>query len=271
VAEDAAAYFREDGRLKMVSVPRLLVVLLLVSCAAQRIYACQCREKSPPCSQYWSSDAVFVGEVSKIVPFDDPQSIEKSLSLHIGFERVTFRVDRVYRGNEVNTIELYDWMSSCRFGFKLGKKYLVYAYRNEDGILSTNTCSRTTEFSNSLPDLAYLAEVGTRPPQQEIIGILADHSKSLAGIQVMAESANREYRAFSERDGWFKLQLDEAGKYKVRILLPLDVGITGTDDLFSKISRIENTKENQIVEYDLEVKSNRCAFIDVPLFIPNKE
>jgi hypothetical protein len=43
----------------------------------------------------------------------------------------------------------------CGFDFEVGKKYLVYAFKDEAGELSTNICTRTTRLERSRGNLAY--------------------------------------------------------------------------------------------------------------------
>ena len=243
--------------------PRIIAIafLLLAPSCALNIYACQCREKQPPCAEYWTADAVFVGQVEKISPFTSGQVV-------IPFESVLFKVSAQYRGVTDERIELYDWETSCRFGFKVGKTYLVYAYRNEQGILSTHYCSRTTEVLNATTDLDYFKLVSAARQNQQIVGALIDGSKILIGTPVVAISGKKTYRTKSDRNGWFGLDV-EPGKYLTRIFLPLTTGVAGTADLLEQISAVKKTKRHYIVEYNVEVAENKCAFIDAPIFIPN--
>lgn len=167
------------------------------------------REKQPPCAEYWTADAVFVGQVEKISPFTSGQVV-------IPFERVFFKVSARYRGVTDERVELYDWATSCRYGFSEGKTYLVYAYRNEQGILSTHYCSRTTEVSSAAPDLDYFALVSMGQQKQQIVGALIDGDKILIGAPVVATSGAKTYRTKSGDDGWFRLDV-EPGTYKTRL------------------------------------------------------
>src|SRR4051812_22605333 len=97
----------------------LAATILLFPCVAANVYACQCRERQPPCSQYREADAVFVGSVTHIVPADDPQSMAKAADEYrIAFEKVNFRLERAFRGVEGGSVEVIDWMTSCRYGFR---------------------------------------------------------------------------------------------------------------------------------------------------------
>lgn len=246
----------------------LSAAIVLLPHVAVDVFACQCRESQPPCAQYWEADAVFVGSVTNVLPSDDPQSVDKATEYKIGFERVNFNVERAFRGVAGNNVELMDWMSSCRYGFKAGKRYLVYAYYNPaNKTLSTHTCSRTAEISEAGDDLDYIAGLRTRKPEQLILGILADRDKKLANVEVMAQGEKKSYRSASNEKGWFKIAVAEPGRYVVRITLPHNSDVIGTEEQLDRISSRVRTDKNTILEYVVDVQTGRCAFIDVPLFV----
>lgn len=242
--------------------PRIVAITFLLTApwAALNIYACQCREKEPPCAEYWAADAVFVGRVEEITPF--------GLGPGIPFERVFFKVNARYRGVADERVELYDWQTSCRFSFKENKTYLVYAYRNGEGILSTSYCSRTTELANVAGDMDYFRLVSAGQQKQQVVGALIDGGKRLIGTTVVATSDKKTYRTKSDRNGWFRLDV-EPGKYVTKVFLPLTTSIVGPSDLIERISAVRETKRHYVVEYNLDVARNRCAYIDAPLFISN--
>jgi hypothetical protein len=241
--------------------------LLLLPCFAARVHACRCRERQPPCSQYAEADAVFVGSVADITPVDENLSVVASEFSN--FKRVGFNVRRAFRGVEGTRAELIEWGTSCDFGFDERKTYLVYAYRNPTkGTLSTFYCSRTAELSKAAADLSYLDGLASAPPGTLITGLLADGQKTLRGVRVTAEGGGRLYRAASDKEGWFRLAVPRPGKYSVRVYLPLDVGVGGTEDLLNKISGTLKTRRHYVVFYDVEVRGGACAYLDVPLFIP---
>lgn len=240
-------------------------MLLLLPCFAARVLACQCRERQPPCSQYAEADAVFVGTVTGVTPVDANLSVTKDSP----YRRVGFKVERVFRGVEGTRAELIEWGTSCDFGFGDGKTYLVYAYRSPTkGALYTFYCTRTAELSKATADLVYLNGLKSAAPEMLITGLLADRQRRLKGVSVTAESGGRLYHATSDKEGWFKLAVPKPGRYKVRIFLPLDVGVGGTEDLLNKIGGTSRTRRHYIVLYDVEVRPGACAYIDVPLFIP---
>ncbi len=246
----------------------IAVIILLLPCVAASVHACQCRERQPPCAQYWEADAVFIGSVTEITPELVPYSDDRFLE----YEMVKFDVEQSFRGIDGGKAELAVWLSSCAYSFKVGKKYLVYAYRNSiTNKLDTSYCSRTRELFNAAEDLRYINSLNIKSPGNAITGRLIDGEKKLTGVRVVAEGMGKRYRSVSDEKGWFSFTVAQPGKYKVRIFLPHNVSVAGTSDLLDMISGVVKTKRHYIVEYQVDVKAGRCAFIDVPLFILGRE
>lgn len=238
--------------------------ILLLPCVVPNVSACQCRERQPPCAQYQEADAVFVGSVTNVSPLD----ASRRDAAGAGHETISFGVERAFRGVEGGRVELVNRGTSCDYEFTAGKKYLVYAYRNAaTGMLSTYYCSRTGEISKAEADLSYLSKLGAHGSKKLIVGVLADGQKTLSDVRVTAESGGKLYRSVSDRAGWFNLNVPRPGKYKVRIYLPHNVGVGGLSDLLEKISGVVKTGKHYVVEYEAEVRTGGCTFIDVPILI----
>ena len=109
-----------------------VAVIIVQSLIAADVYACQCREREPPCSQYRTADVVFVGSVVTIaVEGLGPR------------QKIVFSIERVVKGLSGSTAELVNYGTSCRYAFAEGHTYLVYAYRNtERNELYTHYCTR---------------------------------------------------------------------------------------------------------------------------------
>jgi hypothetical protein len=71
---------------------------------------------------------------------------------------VTFNVSRSYAGQQGKTVELKTGMGGgdCGYPFEVGKQYLVYAWKDESGKLSTGICSGTGLLEERKADLAAL-------------------------------------------------------------------------------------------------------------------
>ncbi len=124
----------------------VIVVGLL---AAPSAWACSCVRSSPRQAMAWA-DAVFVGLVVETVR--DAEDINE------GHLFATMEVGKVWKGNvgERVVVRTAPHSALCGFHFDKGKRYLVYAYVNEDGVLSTNICSRTNLLERAEEDLLAL-------------------------------------------------------------------------------------------------------------------
>lgn len=72
--------------------------------------------------------------------------------------QVNFSVSRWYRGARQSTLQVETGLGGgdCGFGFQMGKKYLVYAYKDDADRLSTGICTATASLEDSASNLAYL-------------------------------------------------------------------------------------------------------------------
>ncbi|MFB5269296.1 hypothetical protein ACE41H_21275 [Paenibacillus enshidis] len=125
------------------------------------VYACSCAE-SPPDEAKAQSAAVFSGKAL---------SVKQKMALILSTDdpvKVTFQVDRVWKGKVSSTTVITTAMSSasCGYEFTEGQDYLVYArYDQESGVLYTTLCDRTALISEAAGDLQELgpsAESATR-------------------------------------------------------------------------------------------------------------
>jgi len=97
----------------------------------------------------------------------------KSKRLPTG-ERVTFRVERVWKGEVTPEVSLLlqrasdpGVFSSCYIGFQKGGSYLVYALKSRDGsTLTTHKCTRTRRVAEAEEDFSLLGE-GQVPQAKE--------------------------------------------------------------------------------------------------------
>jgi hypothetical protein len=131
-----------------------VAALLLLS--ADVALACRC-PKAAASGDLSQFAAVFTGRVVE------------SKRLAAG-ERVTFQVERVWKGEVTPEVSLLlqrasdpGVISSCDIGFEKGASYLVYAVRSRDGAtLTTHKCTRTRKVAEAKEDFAVLGE-GQRP------------------------------------------------------------------------------------------------------------
>ena len=220
---------RKGTRVSMRLLRQLLStsVTIVLSAFAANVYACQCREREPPCAQYASANVVFIGSV-----------VRKTSSEQSPREKIDFSIERSLKGLSGITTELVNYGTSCDYAFKEGKTYLVYAYRNSArNELYTDYCTRTTELSNASSDLAFFSLPAEKRQPSQILGVLADNDKRLREVSIVASSAGRSYRTTTDNDGWFSIKVPQPSKYRVRIFLPLYADVVGSQAELNKIRR----------------------------------
>ncbi len=93
---------------------------------------------------------LFEAAAGDVVPAD----LEESTPVM----QVSFRVSRSYRGVQQQAVKVETGLGGgdCGFRFEKGKKYLVYAYKDDSGRLSTGICTATALLQESQANIAYL-------------------------------------------------------------------------------------------------------------------
>ena len=151
-------------------------VLLILSVHTNPASACSCISSGPPCQGYFQVDAVFAGAVTVISEIDGPPDLPYPRRL------VRFAVERGFRGVDAATAEAVTGMGGgdCGYPFKTGERYLVYAYRNQEGRLATGICSRTRPLAEADEDLAFIQGLRTAPSGARVSGTIRYWERDLA-------------------------------------------------------------------------------------------
>jgi len=141
---------------------RLLCWTMLASLPS---VACQCADRGHPTgktireirssynTKFDSTAAVFQG----IVERQDIRS-DSSARFWQTYRLVTVRVTEVFSGRKQEKFELRTGLGGgdCGFDFETGESYLIYAFRNAEGIFYTDMCSHTSQTEYAEPDLRIL-------------------------------------------------------------------------------------------------------------------
>lgn len=103
--------------------------------------------------EYGKATIIFSGEVVELDKF-----------------KAKFKVDVIWKGDAVSRITMLtgtidngdgtQTSSSCDFNFKLGEKYLIYAYGETDR-LKTHECSRSSLLKNAVEETEGLEKITT--------------------------------------------------------------------------------------------------------------
>lgn len=186
-----------------------LLICSFVAVMATPGFACTCAAPPPEVTTardlaHWyadRSDAIFEGTVKRLelswvfkdakvgdlVPADLDQD-EPTL-------KVTLDIARFYQGVEQKDVSLTTGIGGgdCGFDFEAGKEYLVYAFADSSGQLSTGICSGTELLEDSQSALSYLRgeQVVSETPKQnsgisptKLCGHLASRGGDVAGSQL---------------------------------------------------------------------------------------
>ncbi|MEZ7170600.1 hypothetical protein [Sporosarcina sp. OR05] len=143
------------GGWKRLCIAFCLVVVFIIGGNSLEVSACSCVMPPPPEEALLDAEAVFSGEVIKIVD-------NKNLLNGYGFT-VYFAVDESWKGVEQSEVSVTTGYhdGDCGFPFEVGQSYLVYASlgdMNNKSTLSTSICQRTTNLSNAAEDLNELGK-----------------------------------------------------------------------------------------------------------------
>jgi hypothetical protein len=139
----------KGGRMKTLMLGLLLVASLAFG--AETSLACTCAPSKGPAEELELASAVFSGEVVEI------RKHKQSGDIFGGVEAVV-RVERAWKGVEAATVSVFTAAHSaaCGYRFKQGRTYLVYAYKDAEGRLSTGICGRTRRLKDAGEDLKEL-------------------------------------------------------------------------------------------------------------------
>lgn len=243
----------------ILSVSFLLTVMFHPSLTTNAT-ACSCNEYAlPPCAAYWRADAVFVGTVTEILP----TSKKSSNSLPEAILR--FSTEEAFRGINTSTVIEVATLSgtSCDSNFSIGERYLVYAHRDSSsGRLRVWPCDRTKSISRADEDLAYIRGLSRDAPKQSILGRVSDDKYDpLKDIQIKVEGIGKEYRAMTDKEGNYKVEVERPGAYRVRAFIPFSAVAVNSPDF-----RGEPAEKQTIVEYELNIPLGQCDYREIHLY-----
>lgn len=136
-----------------------MMSVLIFALRASPLLGCTCANlglsvREEVAREFREAAAIFEGEVKSIETHEESGAI---------FERriVTLRVLEVYKGPKEKTLVVGTGLgdADCGYNFKVGKKYLVYAFKNPEGRLTTTICERTRPLWRAVADRRYLEEL----------------------------------------------------------------------------------------------------------------
>jgi hypothetical protein len=121
-----------------------------------------CLLPASPCEWYavHHGQPTFIGTAQSVETVSDViQSGEHTR--HVTVQRVTFRVEETFDDMPSTTVDVYGFGTINDFGFKVGTRYLVYAFRGKDGKIRTQDCTRTARVNEAADDISFLRSLPT--------------------------------------------------------------------------------------------------------------
>ena len=207
---------------------RIITVLVAVAWA-HPADACSCLPSGPPCQNLFQSDVVFVGTVTGIRPMRTPETERLVLERRI----VAFNVEKGVRGINGSAVDVRTGSGGgdCGFDFKIGERYVVYAYRHPDGWLSTGTCSRTRLAADAAEDLAYFGALPATGTGARLFGTVKHSERDyatqqtiqyggVADVQVLVRGSAGTFAAMTDTTGSYSISGIRPGSYDVEFLPP---------------------------------------------------
>lgn len=129
---------------------KIIVSVLVASvmiAAISPAHSCSCVQAPAPAEALKLADAVLLGQVIDIQEGPGPYHITAKLS-----------VTKIWKGKKDFSAKILTTSNSamCGFYFQEGKTFLIYAYKNQEGRLETNNCTRSALAERAGEDLAFL-------------------------------------------------------------------------------------------------------------------
>lgn len=266
----------EKKTMKYIKLFCFLILLILIS--NQISFACSCFITPPPCYAYSQYDAVFVGTV-KETKFD------KNSFPPI---KTTISIDKSYKGVSNEILYTETGATSCDFeGYSENKKFLIYGnlYEKDKTYFSTSYCSGSKIYDENLIDLDFLSQLNDSKPIYWVWGTITKSSKEnygsiqpLAYVQATVIDSNQRIVGTSDKNGNIKISVSKAGIYKVRVFPPKGTQLDGSSLYNSSFKEHYQTlrdynfrKNKPFVDYEIEVKANKCGWFYLPLQKYEKE
>jgi hypothetical protein len=207
---------------------------LFMILAVGSAYGCYCGADASPCQGYGRSAAVFIGTPIALRTVEPKPGTSKE-SPEYWLPRIfKFTVEQSFLGVQPGELEVGTGMGSsdCGYDFKLGQRYVVYAYTaGKSDRLGTGTCSRTAPYEKADEDIQFLRTLASQNQGVSISGEvkrrLHDVAKGtsteigpLAAASLVVESDGERREVRTDAAGRYSLNGLRPGKYKVTLQLP---------------------------------------------------
>lgn len=208
-------------------------VLLLVILSATSAEACSCAGGASPCQEYGRASFVFVGTPIAVRTVERTATGDRDDD-YWAPRTFKFAIETAFLGSTQPQADVSTGLGGgdCGYDFKIGKRYVVYAYKSgKTGRLVTSICSRTNPIENANGDIEFLRSLESRQPGVTISGEVKRMRQNVAngdsvyvgpqqdfGLIIESDSGRKEVR--TDAEGRYSLTGLSPGKFKVTLLLP---------------------------------------------------
>jgi hypothetical protein len=246
----------------------LPILALLLLCAPAIAQSRACDYGAPICEASAEADAIFVGEVRRIVP-----ATTRMWQTQDDYDQTAYvTVHKVLKGTKRRGIVLRQMGSRHAQKFIPGGTYLFYAnYVPALKIWEVRQCGPTRMAKYAQTDLRYLSGLPANAGRTHIAGEVtrfipdryAEEAPSrLAGVQLSIVGEGREYELTTDVNGDYEIYDVRPGRYTVRIKPPR--GLVFLWAIHSGRDPISRAKSLEV-----ELKEGGCAEMDI-LLTPEK-
>src|SRR5687768_4855416 len=205
----------------------LLGPIVIASLATDALASCPGFDQGPPCQEYWRSDAVFIGLVTRVVRTPNYESPD--FFGPYATSTVYITVQEAFKGVEEPSVVLE--LDHCGFFFNEGERYLVYARRNHNKLDVRHRNTRTRLLSEAAEDLEYIRGLSSAEPGARVFGQVTQltriikketsHlSEPLPNIKVFIVGKDERREVVTDSEGRYEFKRLKAGTYRVQAEVP---------------------------------------------------
>ena len=192
------------------------IVLLGISVFSARVLACSCAPPPPPCQAVGQAPLVFLGTV---ISATAEQGVFKTAQMH---------VDRLYKGQVKQMIELFDDGMCDGPRLEAGHQYLMYTSIFDTGAIPSRGCSRSRAVEFADEDLEFLNRYSTgkvpthisgtvryRPDEPEDSKLGDEGRTPMKDVKVTVASNDQYFSASTNSLGQYSFTGLPSGQYDV--------------------------------------------------------
>lgn len=173
------------------------------------------------CAEYFASQLVVEATLMRTAESRNPQGEKAGTDLPAPAHVYVLRVNRIFRGEVVQGIQVYENNDSGRatFDWVPGKHYLVFLFHSSERreMWELDGCGNSGPLDKANTAIAEIATIKAARIGGVIHGIVKERalSQPMAGVNIEAQGSTDRYSATTNENGEFQLNVP-AGRYVVR-------------------------------------------------------